>query len=120
MAGFPHIPLAVGFGRSGPSQTCSRTNGRAESTDVLAANMVISVEPWIYLKGEGEAGFRDSDTVMVTRDGFERLTRCDSDIDRLTIRGLRLKARIRGALIRRALRLKQKARIALEKRRRTT
>ena len=23
--GFPHIPFAVGFGRSGPSQTCPRT-----------------------------------------------------------------------------------------------
>jgi hypothetical protein len=29
VAGFPHIPLAVGFGRSGPSQTCPRPNGRA-------------------------------------------------------------------------------------------
>jgi hypothetical protein len=25
----PHIPLAVGLGRSGPSQTCPQTNGRA-------------------------------------------------------------------------------------------
>jgi len=23
--GFPHIPFAVGFGRSGPSQTCPQT-----------------------------------------------------------------------------------------------
>ena len=44
------------------------------STDVLAENMVISVEPGIYLKGEG--GFRHSDTVLVTRDGCECLTRC--------------------------------------------
>jgi hypothetical protein len=29
VAGLPHIPLAVGFGRSGPSQTYPRTNGRA-------------------------------------------------------------------------------------------
>jgi hypothetical protein len=29
VAGFPPIPLAVGFGRSGPSQTCPRTNGCA-------------------------------------------------------------------------------------------
>jgi Xaa-Pro dipeptidase len=57
------------------------------SADVLAENMVISVEPGIYLKGQG--GFRHSDTVLVTRDGCERLTRYDSDIDQLTIRGLR-------------------------------
>jgi Xaa-Pro dipeptidase len=86
----------------------------AGSADVLAENMVISVEPGIYLKGEGEGGFRHSDTVLVTRDGCERLTRCDSDIDRLTFRGLRLRARIRGALIRRALNLKRKARMACE------
>jgi Xaa-Pro dipeptidase len=53
------------------------------STDVLAENMVISVEPGIYLKGEG--GFRHSDTVLVTREGCERLTRCPSDIGSLTI-----------------------------------
>jgi len=54
------------------------------SIDVLAENMVISVEPGIYLKGEG--GFRHSDTVLVTRDGYECLTRCPSDIGSLTIR----------------------------------
>jgi Xaa-Pro dipeptidase len=53
------------------------------STDVLAENMVISVEPGIYLKGEG--GFRHSDTVLVTRDGCECLTRFPSDIGSLTI-----------------------------------
>src|SRR5262249_3395363 len=29
IAGLPHIPLAVGFGRSGPYQTSPQTNGRA-------------------------------------------------------------------------------------------
>jgi hypothetical protein len=82
--------------------------------------MVVSVEPGIYLKVEGEDGFRQSDTVLLTRDGFERVTRWDSDIDRLTIRGLRFKSRIGGALIRRALRLKQKARMGLETRRPAT
>jgi Xaa-Pro dipeptidase len=53
------------------------------STDVLAENMVISVEPGIYLKGEG--GFRHSDTVLVTRDGCECLTRYPSDLGSLTI-----------------------------------
>ncbi len=49
------------------------------SADVLAENMVISVEPGIYLKGQG--GFRHSDTVLVTRDGHECLTRYRSDIE---------------------------------------
>lgn len=79
------------------------------SKDVLAENMVISVEPGIYLKGGG--GFRHSDTVLVTRDGCERLTRCPSEIDRLTIRGWRSVVRTKGALIRRALGLRQKVRI---------
>jgi Xaa-Pro dipeptidase len=77
------------------------------SADVLAENMVISVEPGIYLKGLG--GFRHSDTVLVTRDGYERLTRYRSDIDSLTIRGWRLMTRFKGILIRRALGLKEKA-----------
>jgi Xaa-Pro dipeptidase len=53
------------------------------SAHVLAENMVISVEPGIYLRGEG--GFRHSDTVLVTREGCERLTRYPSDIASLTI-----------------------------------
>jgi Xaa-Pro dipeptidase len=77
------------------------------STDVLAEGMVVSVEPGVYLKGLG--GFRHSDTVLVTRDGYECLTRCPSDIESLTIRGWRPVTRIKGALIRRALRLKEKA-----------
>jgi Xaa-Pro aminopeptidase len=77
------------------------------SSDMLAENMVISVEPGIYLKDLG--GFRHSDTVLVTRDGHERLTRCRSDIDSLTIRGWRLRARFKGALVRRALGMHEKA-----------
>ncbi len=77
------------------------------SADVLAENMVISVEPGIYLKGLG--GFRHSDTVLVTRDGHECLTHHRSDIEGLTIRGLRPMTRLKGALIRRALGLKEKA-----------
>ena len=69
--------------------------------------MVISVEPGIYLKGQG--GFRHSDTVLVTRDGHECLTRYPSDIESLTIRGWRLMERFKGVLIRWALGLKEKA-----------
>jgi Xaa-Pro dipeptidase len=79
------------------------------STDILAENMVVSVEPGIYLKGQG--GFRHSDTVLVRRDGCERLTRYPSDVESLTIRGWRLAARFWGASVRRALNLDAKAEI---------
>jgi hypothetical protein len=69
--------------------------------------MVVSVEPGIYLKGVG--GFRHSDTVLVTPDGCERLTRCGSDLESLTIRRWRPAARFWGALVRRTLKLDAKA-----------
>jgi Xaa-Pro dipeptidase len=77
------------------------------SGDVLAENMVISVEPGIYLKGQG--GFRHSDTVLITRDGHECLTRCRSDIETLTIRSWKLMTWLKGRLIHRTLGLKEKA-----------
>ena len=42
------------------------------SLDILSENMVISIEPGIYLEGIG--GLRHSDTVLVTKDGCELLT----------------------------------------------
>lgn len=42
------------------------------ATDVLAAGMVVSVEPGLYLPGIG--GVRDSDTILITADGCEVLT----------------------------------------------
>jgi len=43
------------------------------SDHVLETNMVISIEPGIYVEGVG--GFRHSDTVLVTEDGCTSLTR---------------------------------------------
>lgn len=76
------------------------------SHDRLAADMVISVEPGIYLRGVG--GFRHSDTVLVTKQGHEPLTAFPTDLGRLVIRGWKPLARLKGCLLRRALRLAKK------------
>jgi Xaa-Pro dipeptidase len=73
------------------------------SDDVPAQNMVISVEPGIYLNGDGAGGYRHSDSVLVTHNGCECLTRLTTDIRSLTITGWKAPTRIRGALVRKAL-----------------
>ena len=76
------------------------------SGDRLAARMLISIEPGIYLQGIG--GIRHSDTVLVTKQGYELLTRYPMDLDALMIRGWKMGTRIKGQLVRRALRLADK------------
>jgi Xaa-Pro dipeptidase len=73
------------------------------SDDRLSENMVISVEPGIYLKGFG--GIRHSDTVLVTRDGHEMLTSFPTQLDSLVIQGRKPIARLKGRMLRRSLRL---------------
>ncbi|MEP3295505.1 MAG: Xaa-Pro peptidase family protein [Pseudoruegeria sp.] len=53
------------------------------SDDVLQENMVISIEPGIYWRGQG--GFRHSDTVLITADGYELLTDMPHDIASMTL-----------------------------------
>ena len=76
------------------------------SEDRLAENMVISIEPGIYLKGLG--GIRHSDTVLVTRDGFRRLTHFPMDLGSFIVRRWKPLTRARGWMVRRALRLAHK------------
>lgn len=73
----------------------------AGSEDVLAESMLVSVEPGIYLPRVG--GFRHSDTVLITADGYESLTHSPVDLDDLTILARRPLARIKGTVVRRAV-----------------
>ncbi|MCK4474832.1 M24 family metallopeptidase, partial [Candidatus Bathyarchaeota archaeon] len=50
---------------------------------LLHAGMVVSCEPGVYEKGF--AGFRHSDTVLITEDGAEIITYYPRDIESLTI-----------------------------------
>lgn len=49
------------------------------STDPLKVGNVVTDEPGIYIRGYG--GVRIEDTVLVTKDGADRLTRTPKDID---------------------------------------
>ncbi|MCH4168898.1 MAG: Xaa-Pro peptidase family protein [Streptococcaceae bacterium] len=49
---------------------------------VLVPNMVVSVEPGLYVEGLG--GFRHSDTALITSDGYRLLTEAPLDLEALT------------------------------------
>ena len=70
----------------------------------IAENMVISIEPGIYLDGIG--GLRHSDTVLITWDGWELLTNYPTDIESLTLTSWKPLTRINGWWVRRALHLR--------------
>jgi Xaa-Pro aminopeptidase len=55
------------------------------SKEVLRENMVISMEPGLYFAGKG--GLRHSDTVLVTKNGYEILTEFPTDLESLTLPG---------------------------------
>ncbi|NML44630.1 aminopeptidase P family protein [Ramlibacter sp. G-1-2-2] len=71
------------------------------SSDVLAANMVISIEPGLYQTGVG--GYRHSDTFLVTDDGVQRLTHAPDTLEALTLRSRSLSHRVRAVFVQRAL-----------------
>jgi Xaa-Pro dipeptidase len=78
------------------------------SEDQLAENMVISIEPGIYLSGVG--GFRHSDTVLVTQSGHKVLTvKHPTKLEDLVIPSWKPFTRGKGWLVRRAMRLSHKA-----------
>ncbi|NMO22907.1 M24 family metallopeptidase [Pyxidicoccus fallax] len=65
----------------------------------LERNMLISIEPGIYVRGVG--GYRHSDTVLVTEEGYRVLTPLPTDIDSLTFGKPSLKQRVRASVIKR-------------------
>jgi Xaa-Pro aminopeptidase len=74
------------------------------SPDILAENMLISIEPGIYVPGLG--GFRHSDTVLVTSSGYECLTKYPTSLDSLTLLQRKTFTKLRGALVRKAVGVK--------------
>lgn len=50
----------------------------------LEAGMLVSVEPGIYIPGIG--GFRHSDTVLITEDGYEKLTKAPENENEVVLK----------------------------------
>ena len=73
------------------------------SVHVLEENMIVSVEPGLYVPEVG--GFRHSDTVLITKDGYERLTRHPTALEDVMIKGSKPLKKLKGALIRRMARV---------------
>jgi Xaa-Pro dipeptidase len=76
----------------------------AEGSDhILEENMIISIEPGIYIPDIG--GFRHSDTVLVTKDGYELLTKFNRDLEDLTIIKPKRIKRLMGKFVQKALKI---------------
>ncbi|OQB23425.1 MAG: putative peptidase [Firmicutes bacterium ADurb.Bin182] len=73
----------------------------AGSDDVLQENMIISVEPAIYFNDIG--GFRHSDTVLITKDGYEIITKYPTSIEELMVKQARVLSKVKGAIIRKSI-----------------
>ncbi|MCD6077651.1 MAG: metallopeptidase family protein, partial [Ramlibacter sp.] len=71
------------------------------SPHVLQEHMLVSIEPGVYVHGAG--GFRHSDTVLVTRDGYRSLTRSPSRLQDLVLTTTTLRHRVTGWAVRRAI-----------------
>lgn len=72
----------------------------AGSKEVLEKNMVVSIEPALYLSEIG--GFRHSDTVLVTENGYECLTNYPTSKEELTFPASNLVKALKGRIIRNA------------------
>lgn len=66
--------------------------------------MVVSIEPGIYIEGVG--GFRHSDTVRITKNGYEILTNCEDSLEELIFTKPKLIPRLKGKIIKRMFNIK--------------
>lgn len=73
------------------------------SGHVLVQGMVISIEPGIQAPGSG--GYRHSDTVLITEDGYRMLTHAACGLESLVLPAASMRQRISGWLVRRSLNL---------------
>ncbi len=73
----------------------------AGSAHVLAPNMVISIEPGLYVPEAG--GYRHSDTVLVTSDGYRCLTRSPTALQDLVLPRSSWRQRATSWMVRRTL-----------------
>jgi Xaa-Pro aminopeptidase len=71
---------------------------------ILQEDMVVSIEPGIYIEGIG--GYRHSDTVRITRDGYEILTSCPDDLESLTFTSWKPFQKLKGSVIRKMFAMK--------------
>ena len=71
------------------------------SPHTLQKDMVISIEPGIYESGVG--GYRHSDTILVTQDGYRCLTKAPCELDDLTIKRTTFGHRLNSWIVSRAL-----------------
>lgn len=71
------------------------------SHHVLQAGMVVSIEPGIYVQEVG--GYRHSDTILVTRDGYEMLTKAPGIDEPLVLQRRTMRNRIHGYFVSKAL-----------------
>jgi Xaa-Pro dipeptidase len=77
------------------------------SRHVLAKNMLVSIEPGLYAQELG--GFRHSDTVLVTDDGYRCLTQAPTRLEDLVLPRATLRHRLTAWAVGRALRLRPPA-----------
>jgi Xaa-Pro dipeptidase len=60
---------------------------RFDEEGILEENMAFSIEPGIYIPGVG--GFRHSDTIIVTKDGYELITEYPSEVKELLFESIK-------------------------------